>query len=38
MEGESAVMKSITDVYSMRQADFSFVPVVNAGISDSEGR
>jgi len=31
-------MKSITDMYSMRQADFSFVPAVNVGISKSEGR
>lgn len=34
----SKVMKSITDMYSMRQADFSFVPAVNAGISNGEGR
>lgn len=32
------MMKSITDMYSVRQADFSFVPAVNAGISNSEGR
>jgi hypothetical protein len=31
-------MKSITEMYSMRQADFSFVPAVNVGISNSERR
>jgi hypothetical protein len=31
------MIKSITDTYSMRQADFSFVPAVNAGVSNGEG-